>query len=55
MDISKMITVVQIYIHIRTGKEIEVNTNNLNILLLSQMYNIASAWLEDQNASIQQI
>jgi len=51
-----MIAYVQIYIHIRTGKEVNIVINNIgDYVLLNQAYNIATQWLNENNARITRI
>jgi len=56
MNPKQMIAYVQIYIHIRTGKEVNIVINNIgDYVLLNQAYNIATQWLNENNAKITRI
>lgn len=44
MNILEMIAVVQSYINHRTGKQVEINPNGINLPLLLSAYNHASEW-----------
>jgi hypothetical protein len=49
-NINKMIAYVQIYIHIRKGVEVNINIQNgRDILLLTQAYNLAIEWMNQNN------
>ena len=53
MDIKKMISIVQIYIHIRKGVEVDISVSNIkDMMLLSRAYNIATDWLSANNVKI---
>lgn len=53
MNVNKMISIVQIYIHIRKGVEVNVSVNNIkDMMLLSKAYNTASIWLDANNVKI---
>jgi len=50
MNVKEMIAYVQIYIHIR--KDVEVNIkieNTRDIFLLTQAYNVALEWMNNNN------
>ena len=50
MNIKKMIAYVQIYIHIRKGVQVDINIqNSRDIFLLTNAYNIAIEWMEQNN------
>jgi hypothetical protein len=50
MDINKMIAYVQIYIHIRKGVEVDIKIQNgRDLLLLTQAYNSAIDWMNQNN------
>lgn len=49
-SIEEMIATVQIYIHHRKDKEIQITIKNArDIVLLTKAYNIAVKWLNDNN------
>lgn len=50
-----MIAVVQCYIHVRKGVEVQISPFNLDFPKLLHAYNIAQSWLNDNNATIQLI
>ena len=53
MDVKKMIAIVQIYIHNRTNKEVNINIESpRDLLLLHKAYNIANKWLNYNNSEI---
>jgi len=48
--IEQMIATVQIYIHHRKGVEVQIAIRNAaDIIKLQRAYNIASAWLNENN------
>jgi predicted glycosyltransferase len=48
--IEQMIATVQIYIHHRKGVEVQIAIRNAtDIIKLQKAYNIASAWLTENN------
>lgn len=53
MNLESMIATVEVYIHIRTDKEVKINhaqfNNGVSIMLLHQAYSIASSWLAQNN------
>lgn len=53
---NEQIAVVQAYIFHRTGKEIEINTNQfvdiINVFKLNQAYAIATTWFRNNNGSV---
>jgi len=60
IDIKEQIAVLETYIHLATGKEVRVNTQQFNtnpfsIMLLSQAYQIAIAKLQKDNIQLQLI
>ena len=55
MDIQKMIAVVQCYIGMRKGVEVDINIRDgRDILLLSQAYSTATNWMNRNNVTIHQ-
>lgn len=53
MDYKQMIATVQIYIHIRTGKEVNIRVSGLmEMLQLKTAYDIALEWLQQNNTKI---
>lgn len=47
-SIEEMIAIVQIYIHHRKDKEIQITIRNQrDVILLTKAYNIASKWLSE--------
>lgn len=56
MDIKKMVTVVQCYIGIRKGVDVDISIETPgDILLLSKAYEYAIGWMKDNNVSINRI
>lgn len=47
-----MIAVVQCYIHIRKGVEVQISTTNLDFPKLLHAYNIAQSWFNNNNGQI---
>lgn len=53
MDIKKMISIVQIYIHIRKGVEVDISIKNtIDLMKLSTAYKIANDWMVKNNVSL---
>ncbi len=52
MDITQMIAILECYIHLRTNKEVRIDTNNLDLFKLTQAHNIAQQWLSANNGRI---
>lgn len=52
MDINFMIAVVQCYIHVRKGVEVQISTFNLDFPKLLHAYNIANDWFNNNNGQI---
>lgn len=47
-SIEEMIAIVQIYIHHRKGKEVQIQINNArDIMLLTRAHSIALTWLNN--------
>jgi len=56
MDINKMIAVVQLYIGIRKGVDVNINiTNQMDVMLLRTAYNTATNWMERNNVTISHV
>lgn len=59
MNITEMIVVVQCYIHLRKGVEVNINPNSLNNPLqyakLAEAYNIAIEYFRQNNTVINKI
>jgi len=52
-SIDEMIAIVQMYIHHRKDVEVKIAIRNINdIAKLTHAYNIASAWLMENNFKI---
>lgn len=48
-----MIAIVQIYIHLRKGQEVNISINNTkDLLLLSKAYGIAIDWINNNDVKI---
>lgn len=53
MSLEKMIAYVQIYIHIRKNREVEISINDTrDLLLLQKAYQIAVNWMEQNNCKL---
>ena len=53
MDIKQMIAYVQVYIHIRKNKEVNINIRDTrDIFLLNQAYNTALIWMQNNNVKL---
>ena len=53
MDIKQMMAYVQVYIHIRKNKEVNINIRDArDVLLLNQAYNIALIWMQNNNVKL---
>ena len=51
-----MIAIVQLYIGVRKGVEVDIKINGiLDIALLTKAYHIANNWMLDNNVSIKHI
>lgn len=56
MDIQRMIAVVQLYIGIRKGKEVEINIQTpQDFMLLSQAYSVANDYIIKNNVTINKV
>jgi hypothetical protein len=52
-NIKEMISVVQMYIHHRKGVEVQISIRNtIDIFKLTQAYDIAVNWLNENNFKI---
>lgn len=48
-----MITIVQCYIGIRKGVDVDININGISdLMLLSKAYNVANNWMVKNNVTI---
>lgn len=56
MNLHQMIAVVQCYIHVRTGKEVDINMHQFNEaknhILLAKAYTIANNWFQENNGTV---
>ena len=53
---SEMIAVVQMYIHIMKGKEVDISIRTPHdYLKLNHAYNIASKWMSDNNVIVNKV
>jgi len=53
MDLKQMIAYVQIYIHIRKEKQINISIQTpRDIFLLNQAYNYAREWMTENNVKL---
>lgn len=54
MDIPHMISILQVYIHIRKDKQVKINQpkNHRDLILLVKMYDYAISWMEQNNTKI---
>lgn len=55
MDIHTMVAVTEAYINHRTGKQIRINLNNINLTLLTSAYTTAMNWFTNNNGHIESI
>lgn len=52
-NIKEMIAIVQIYIKQRKDKDVEIAIRNpIDLIKLTEAYNIANLWLTENNAKI---
>lgn len=53
---KKQIAIIQTYIHLRTGKEVNISINSVNdIILLNEAYSIAINWMNSNNVKMRLI
>ena len=55
MDIKRMLAVVQLYIGMRKGVDVDINIRDArDLMLLSQAYTTATNWMNSNNVTIAQ-
>ena len=53
MDVKRMIAILQIYIHLRKGIEVDINIRNMrDIILLKNAYDTAIGWMTENDVEI---
>ena len=55
MDINNMIAIVQLYIGMRKGKDVNISIRDTrDLMLLSKAYQVANNWMVNNNVTVTQ-